>query len=303
MTLSAKSFKYPILIIILAYVLYVACVGLISNVSPQSYAPAKVDNTADERQKAQILAHGVTDALETELSSLFGWLPNDILMEQKIIDNKTAYQRGVIYATRPASDIVAKTAGRVGERDTIDSRLSDATSRYFTYADNVWGFLFVYDCEGKYKAGIKGWQDWANSVGTKSRDAGIYNVKSDDVFNILKYCAAMTDYALGILNNTDIGHMDADNNIYYVKGVAKVAGNVLRALIAVDESVVARGGAENVDEALKRFAYIDEFNPLYVVAGGNARGDAMLPNHIAAMARHLDVANNRLNDMMASMDK
>ena len=71
----------------------------------------------------------------------------------------------------------------------------------------------------------------------------------------------------------------------------------------MDNQVSARGGAENLTEALKRFDYIEEFDPLYVFAGGNAVGDAMLPNHVAALARHLDVCNNRLNDMLASMEK
>ena len=303
MKVPGTAIKYTALGVVIIYVLYVLAVGLISDVSPRSYKPTKLSETATERDRAMVLAQGVTDALEQELSSLFGWLPNDLFFIPALIDNKTAYQSGVIYATRPASDIIAKTAARIGERDTIDKRLADATSRYFTYGENVWGYLFVYDCEGKYKSGIKGWKDWALSINTKSRDAGIYNVKSDDVYNILKYCTVMTDFALGILNDTDMSHFDSDNNIYFAKGVAKVTGNILRAITVADESVALRGGSENLQEALKRFDYIDEFNPLYVVAGGNATGDAMLPNHVAALARHLDVANNRLNDMLSSMDK
>lgn len=303
MKVPGTTIKYTALGVVIIYVLYVLAVGLISDVSPSSYKPAKLTEQATERDRAMVLAQGVTDALEKELSSVFGWLPNDLLFIPAIIDNKTAYQSGVIYATRPASDIIAKTAARIGERDTIDKRLADATSRYFTYGENVWGYLFVYDCEGKYKSGIKDWKDWALSINTKSRDAGIYNVKSDDVYNILKYCSTMTDFALGILNDTDMSHFDSDNNIYFAKGVAKVTGNILRAITVADESVALRGGSENLQEALKRFDYIDEFNPMYVVAGGNATGDAMLPNHVAALARHLDVANNRLNDMLSSMDK
>ena len=42
---------------------------------------------------------------------------------------------------------------------------------------------------------------------------------------------------------------------------------------------------------------------MYVVAGGNVVGDAMLPNHVAAIARHIDVASNRISDIMQSMEK
>ena len=78
-------------------------------------------------------------------------------------------------------------------------------------------------------------------------------------------------------------------------------GNVLRALAAVDSTLSERGGAENLQEALQRLDYIEEFNPIYVMAGGNTVGDAMMPNHVAALARHIDITNNRLNDMLQSM--
>lgn len=307
-TVSTKKFSkgsilYVLGIIIGLYVLYTCIVGIFAPVGYDKYAPEPLAADATEQQKAQVFATGVTFALDQELNSTFGWIVNDILLFPGFIDNKVNYQKGVIYATRPASDMIAKTIARVGQRDTIDQRLADATSRFFTYGDNVWGFLFIYDCEGKYKNGIKNWFDWANSVGTSGKNAGIYNVKSDDVYAVLKYCSNMTDYALGILNDDTVGHYKSDDNIYYAKGIAAVAGNVLRALTAADSSVATRGGQENLDEALKRFDYIAEFDPIYVFAGGNSVGDAMLPNHVAALARHLDIANNRLNDMLMSMEK
>ncbi|MGN0902361.1 MAG: hypothetical protein ACI4M9_03675 [Succinivibrio sp.] len=208
-----------------------------------------------------------------------------------------------MYATRPASDIMAKTVSRFGKNDTIDKRLVDATSRYFVYASDVWGFWFIYSTEDKYKQGIKNWINWAASVDSGAKNAGIYNVKSDDVYSILKYCNSMLEYTLGILNDEKMGHFVSDNNIYFAKGVAAVVENVLRGIIAVDSSVVSRGGEENVKEALSRLTYIREFNPMYVVAGGNLTGDAMLPNHVAALARHIDVASNRISDIMSSMEK
>lgn len=286
-----------------AYVLYVVGVGLISSPASKIYTPAPPESALTEQQKGQVMAKAVTSALEQQLDTLFGWLPNDLLLVPTILDNTTSYQRGIIYATRPASDIVAKTAARFGKTDTIDKRLVDATSRYFTYSESVWGFWFIYDCESKYRQGIKEWQSWADSIGSGSKNAGIYNVKSDDVYAILKYCSAMLDYALGILNNEKMGHFDCDNNVYYTKGVVAVVNNVLNGLIAADSSVAERGGQENVKEALTRLSYVAEFNPLYVMAGGNMVGDALMPNHVAALARHLDVANNRINDMMQSMEK
>ncbi|MCK0527618.1 DUF2333 family protein [Anaerobiospirillum sp. NML120449] len=280
--------------------LWILAVGLFSTAGSKPFNPEPVDGTATEQQRATIIAQGLTWALDQELSSFFGFLPND-LISPWVIDNTTNYQRGVIYATRPASDVIAKEVARYGNRDTIDQRLADATSRYFSYSENAWGFLFVYDAEGKYRQGIKNWADWAASVGTDAKNAGVYNMKSDDVYSIVKYAIHMTDFALGMLNDNNIGHFNSDNNIYFAKGVCAVTGNLFRALLAVDGTVAERGGAENVQEALKRFEYIEEFDPLYITAGGNKVGDAMMPNHVAALARHIDIANNRLTDILSAL--
>lgn len=297
---KVKLIRNAVIGVVGLLVLWVLAIGLISSPNTKSYKPEPLAATATDQERAVVLARGLTYALDESLSSFFGFLPNDLLSPW-FIDNTTNYQRGVIYATRPASEIVSQEVGRYGNRDTIDKRLSDATSRYLSYSENVWGFLFVYDAESKYRAAIKNWADWAQSVGSNSKNAGVFNMKSDDVYNIIKYCVTMTDYALGVLNDNNIGHMTSDNNIYYAKGICAVTGNLLRAMLAVDSSIIERGGKENVEEALRRFDYIAEFNPVYVMAGGNTVGDAMMPNHVASLARHIDVANNRLTDMLNAM--
>lgn len=290
-------------ILLLVFILYVLAVGLFTSTKSDPYEVPDFGENATDRDRAAIMAGAVTNSLNNQLNSVFGWIPNDLMLVPRLLDNITSYQKGIIYATRPASDIVAKTISRYGKNDTMDSRLVDATSRYFVYSSDVWGFWFIYDAEGKYKEGIKNWTSWAASVDSGAKNAGIYNVKSDDVYQILKYCNQMLEYVLGLLNDENISHFESDNNIYFAKGVATVVDDVLRGLIAVDSSVVLRGGSENVDVALNRLGYVRNFNPWYVVAGGNKSGDAMLPNHVAALARHIDVAANRVNDIMQSMEK
>lgn len=285
-----------------AVVAWCLAIGLISSPSSTPYKPESLDASATDQQRATVIANAVTYALDDQLSALFGFLPNDLLAPW-VTDNTVSYQLGVIYATRPASEVISNDVARYGNRDTVDPRLADATSRFFSYSEKVWGFLYVYDAEGKYKAGIKKWHEWAQSVNSGKKDAGVYNMKSDDVYNIVKYCLTMTDYALGVLNNTHVGHFDTDNNVYYAKGICAVTANLFRALIAVDSSVAERGGIENVEEALHRFDMIEDFNPLYVMAGGNESGDAMLPNHTASLARHIDVANNRIADILSAMER
>ena len=301
--MNLKPLKYILPVVIGFGAVYLIAEGLCSNTTREQYKPEPLAADVTDAQRGQIIANSVNFALEQELDTLFGWQLNDLFFVPKIFDNKSAYQAGVIYATRQASDVLAKTAARAGERDTIDPRLTAASGRYFAYGQDVWGFWFVYDCEGKYREGIKNWNDWAKSINDGTKRAGVYNVRSDDVYEILKYASTVTELALSYLNSSSIGHFSADDAIYYAKGVVSVAGNVVRGLAAVDESVAVRGGQENLDEALKRFDYIAEFDPLYVFAGGNTVGDAMMPNHVAALARHVDIVNNRINDMLASMEK
>ncbi len=289
--------------LVAVYVLYVAVIGLFSTTCPAGFTPPKAEDIQDDKTRAMIMAEATVHSLDNELHSVFGWIPNDLFFVPKILDNIVNYQKGVIYATRPASDIIAKTVSRYGKNDTLDQRLVDATSRSFVYSDEVWGFWFIYDTEGKYKQGVQNWRSWAASVDSGVKNAGVYNVKSDDVYLILKYCNQMLEYALGYLNKENIKHYESDNYVYFAKGVSSVVEDILRGLVAVDSSVVQRGGQENVDAALKRLSFVRDFNPWYVVAGGNETGDAMLPNHVAALARHIDVASNRINDIMQSMEK
>ncbi len=285
------------------YVLYLLTVGLVSSTCPKGYVPPEITENTTDRDRALILADATTFAIDTQLNSTFGWIPNDLFFVPSILDNIVNYQKGVIYATRPASDIIAKTISRYGKNDTMDQRLVDATSRYFVYADDVWGYWWIYDTEGKYKQGVQNWKSWALSVDTGAKNSGVYNVKSDDVYLILKYCNQMLEYSLGYLNKDKIKHFESDNYVYFAKGVVSVVENILKGLVAVDSSVISRGGAENVTAALKRLEYVREFNPMYVAAGGNDKGDAMFPNHVASIARHIDVASNRINDIMQSMEK
>ncbi|MCR5085670.1 MAG: DUF2333 family protein [Succinivibrionaceae bacterium] len=298
-----RALKGVVLGLLGLWLLELVVVSMASSAYPSVYAPPKVTEATTEQERASILCESLVSALDQELRSFWGWLPNDLFFVPSIVDNRANFQRGIIYATRPVSDMLAKTAARYGSADTIDQRLADATSRYFTYGESVWGWLVIYDAESKYRNGIENWRNWAKSVNDGSKKAGKYNVKSDDVYAMLKCLDNIMDYGIGILNDQGVGHFRSDDVIYFTKGLCLVAGNVLRALGAVDDTLVTRGGDENLKEALAQFDYIEDFNPIYCFAGGNATGDAMMPNHVAALARHLNIANDRINDMMASMEK
>lgn len=290
-------------ILIGLFMVYLAAIGVLSKVSGQSYVKPSFA-VKDDVSRAACLAEGLVQPLDEELNCLFGWLPNDLFFVPKIIDNKTNFQRGVIYATRTASPVLAESAARFGDRDTIPAMLMDASSRDFAYADNVWGMYFLYNSEKKYKAGIEAWRTWAKNVNVNDKKLHtVYNMTTADIVAVLKWAKKTMDYAMGVLNDENIGHFKADDVIYYVKGMSRVVDSVLNALLLCDSSIVDRGGRENVIECLKRLDNIRNFNPWYVFSGTRGSGDSFNPNHIAGLARHVDVVSNRLSDIRVAMEK
>lgn len=289
--------------LVAVYVLYLLAVGLFTTVAGQSYkAPAEAP--ADDRAKATCIADALVQPLEEELDGAFGWLPNDILLVPRIIDNKTSFQLGVIYATRSGSEVLARTVARFGDRDTLPHMLVDATQKHFAYAEDSWGWWFLYNSEKRYREGIADWRLWASRVtGEQTKQAQVYNVTTSDIVEIMNWAIKTMEYTLGVLNDDKVGHFYGDNVIYYVKGISRVVDNIIEGLLQCDSSIIERGGKENVDELLKRLHMISQFNPIYVVGGSYGVGDSFWPNHIAAMARHIDVVSNRLTDIRNAMEK
>lgn len=301
---SIRSWIPRILLgLVAVYVLYLVAVGVLTTVSGQKYvAPAEAP--ADDKARASVMAEALVQPLERELDGTFGWLPNDILFVPSIIDNKTNFQRGVIYATRSGSEILAKTVARYGDRDTLPPMLVAATQKQFAYADDMWGWWFLYNTEKLYREGIANWRLWASRVtGEQTKSSQVYNLTTSDIVEILNWANRNMEYLLGILNDDKVGHFRTDDVIYYVKGVTHVVDCVIEGLLQCDSSIVERGGKENVEELLKRFDMISRFNPIYVVGGSYGVGDGFWPNHIAAMARHVDVVSNRLTDVRQAMEK
>ena len=249
--------------LVAVYVLYLLAVGLFTTVAGQSYkAPAEAP--ADDRAKAACIAEALVQPLEEELDGAFGWLPNDILLVPRIIDNKTSFQLG----------------------------------------EDSWGWWFLYNSEKRYREGIADWRLWASRVtGEQTKQAQVYNVTTSDIVEIMNWAIKTMEYTLGVLNDDKVGHFYGDNVIYYVKGISRVVDNIIEGLLQCDSSIIERGGKENVDELLKRLHMISQFNPIYVVGGSYGVGDSFWPNHIAAMARHIDVVSNRLTDIRNAMEK
>lgn len=303
--MSPKMRKYAgpaVGCLVAVIIIYFCCVGLFSRVAGQNYTDIGV-NPVDDHAKAVIISEGLVRPLEEELTTGFGWLPNDILTP-RIIDNKTNYQRGIIYATRSASDILEHRVARFGETDTLPPMLDDATARQFTYGEDVWGWYSVYNAEKHYFAGIADWRKWASLVGLpKDKKGQVFNMTTSDVVEIMRWASAMMEYCLGVLNDENIGHFRTDDVVYYVKGVTRVVQGVLESVIAVDSSVVDRGGKENIDACLARMRMVAQFNPVYVVGGTYGIGDNFWPNHIAALARHIDILGNRLTDARKAMER
>ena len=290
-----------VLAVVGVIVLYICCVGIFSPVCGFEFKKPAISPDTDAG-KAAYMSEALIQPLDRQLNGFFGWLPNDLFGVPYLIDNKVNFQRGIIYATRSGSDVLSHRIARYGERDTVPAILVDATMKHFAYADNVWGWWYLYSTETQYKRGVEVWREWAAAVGQPGSKQ-ICNMTTDDVVSILNWAFRTMDYCLGILNDESISHFQSDDVIYYIKGVSWVVSNVLDALVDCDKSIRTRGGTKNVDECKKRFQMISQFNPILCVAGSNGVGDSFWPNHIASLARHVDVVGNRLSDIRNAMEK
>ena len=284
----------------------------------KSLEPADLQELLDRTLREDVLLKDM-DIKVTETEALFRYSGGDArkllnILEMcvgsfsgdgpRIIDNKTSFQLGVIYATRSGSEVLARTVARFGDRDTLPHMLVDATQKHFAYAEDSWGWWFLYNSEKRYREGIADWRLWASRVtGEQTKQAQVYNVTTSDIVEIMNWAIKTMEYTLGVLNDDKVGHFYGDNVIYYVKGISRVVDNIIEGLLQCDSSIIERGGKENVDELLKRLHMISQFNPIYVVGGSYGVGDSFWPNHIAAMARHIDVVSNRLTDIRNAMEK
>lgn len=296
---TSKSGSRSLIVVLVIFVLIVgiSLLGTRAQVADQPVMP--VPEKVAEGDIPSLVFQAGYYSLDRELNnSTVGWLPNDLLISPTSwLDNKKNLQRGIIFATRGVINVYTTNFARSGSGEEINKYLLKAQTSSFPYSEDVWMFA---SSESRYNEGIKSINKYLEDV---KNGKAIYNVKTDDLYTLIDTLESLIEMPQSRLKTGISSHFEADDAIYFAKGVCLVVRDVLNTVNSVYPELMNRGGEQNVTVALETLDVIATFNPLYVFAGGNEVGDSMLPNQVQALASKLDITANRLRDVKQALDK
>ena len=252
---------------------------------------------AGEKLKGIALSAAITNRLEVEMNSSFGWSINDLLISPtRWLDNRANRQRGVIYATRMLINFYSTNLAKYGKVDAENDFLKQAREKHFAFTGDSWWFP---SSEDEYKKGIKLVREYEATL--KSGDA-IYNMRSDDMYNLLIFIIGnqFLDQPLGLLIQPDdeVSYVQLDDHIYYTQGVILVVRDLLRTFVHLYPGIKEKGGEDNIHIAFQEMEFMCTFDPLVVLRG---RHDSMTADHRGKMARYLISLRERINDVAQSI--
>ncbi|WP_430734976.1 DUF2333 family protein [Halodesulfovibrio aestuarii] len=289
------------LIVVLIFLIFgigVSILGIRAQVAEQPVMPVTGEIKSDA-DIAPLVFKAAYFSLDRELNnSVIGWVPNDLMISPTSwFDNKKNLQRGIIFATRGVINVYTTHFARSGSGEEINKHLLKAQTSSFPYAEDVWMFA---SSESRYKEGIQSINSYLEDV---ENGKAVFNVKTDDLYTLIDTLESLIEMPQSRLKTGVDSHFEADDAIYFAKGVCLVVRDVLNTVTLAYPELMNRGGEQNVAVALETLDTIASFNPLYVFAGGNKNGDSMLPNQVQALASKLDITANRLRDIKLALDK
>jgi len=266
----------------------------------ESIIPAMLDATkptAGEPRKGIALSAAITNRLEVEMNSTFGWSVNDLIISPtRWLDNRANRQRGIIYATRMLINFYSTNLAKYGKVDAENEFLKQSREKHFAFTEGSWWFP---SSEGEYKKGIKLVREYEDAL--NSGDA-IYNMRSDDMYNLLTFIigSQFLDQPLGLLIQPDdeVSYTQLDDQIYYTQGVILVVRDLLRTFVHLYPGIKEKGGEDNIHIAFQEMELMCTFDPLIVLRG---KHDSMTADHRGKMARYLISLRERINDVAQSI--
>ena len=252
---------------------------------------------AAEHHKGIALSKAITNRLEAEMNSTFGWSVNDLIFSPtRWLDNRANRQRGVIYATRMLINFYSTNLAKYGKVDAENEFLKQAREEHFAFTGDSWWFP---SSEDEYKKGIKLVRKYENALNS---GAAIYNMRSDDMYNLLTFIIGnqFLDQPLGLLVQPDeeVSYTQLDDHIYYTQGVILVVRDFLRTFIYLYPGIKEKGGEDNIQIAFQEMELMCTFDPLIVLRG---KHDSMTADHRGKMARYLISLRERINDVAQSI--
>jgi hypothetical protein len=255
-------------------------------------------NSAEPR-KGMAIAAAITNRLEEEMNSTFGWSVNDLVVSPtRWLDNRANRQRGVIYATRMLINFYSTNLAKYGKVDAENESLKQAREKHFAFTEDSWWFP---SSEAEYEKGINLVRKYEDAL--NSGDA-IYNMRSDDMYNLLTFIigSQFLDQPLGLLVQTDdqVSYTQLDDQIYYTQGVILVVRDLLRTFVHLYPGIKEKGGEDNIRIAFQEMELMCTFDPLIVLRG---KHDSVTADHRGKMARYLISLRERINDVAQSINR
>ena len=257
----------------------------------------QVKPTSDEAKKGIALSAAISNRLEEEMDSTFGWSVNDLIVSPtRWLDNRANRQSGVIFATRMLTNFFSTNLAKYGTVDAENASLKEAREKYFAFSESSWWFPAT---ESQYREGITLLRKYEDEL---AAGQAVYNMRSDDMYNMLTFIIGnqFLDQPLGLLvqTNDEVSYTELDDRLYYTQGVVLVLRDFIRTFIYLYPEIKEKGGEENVRIALRDMEQICTFDPLIVLRGDH---DSVTADHRGKMARYLISFRERLNDLAQSI--
>jgi hypothetical protein len=252
---------------------------------------------APESQKGAALSHALTNRLEEELGSTFGWSVNDLWVSPtRWLDNRANRQRGVIFATRMLAMFYATNLAKYGTVDAENEWLKEAREKRFAFSEDSW---WLPSSESEYRKGIELQRKYESAV---KEGKAVFNMRSDDIYNLFMFILSnqVIDQPMGLLVQAteDVAYSELDDRLYYTQGVILVLRDFLGAVVQLYPVVREKGGDENIRIAFREMERVCAFDPLIVLRG---RGDSIMADHRGKMASYVISIRERLNDVAQSI--
>ncbi len=253
--------------------------------------------SSNEAKKGIVLSAAISNRLEEEMGSTFGWSVNDLIVSPtRWLDNRANRQRGVVFATRMLINFFSTNLAKYGKVDAENASLKEAREKYFAFSEASWWFPST---ESQYRQGIELLHKYQDELA--AGDA-IYNMRSDDMYNMLTFIigSQFLDQPLGLLvqTNDEVPYAELDDRIYYTQGVILVLRDFIRSFIDLYPEIKEKGGEKNVRIALRDMEQICTFDPLIVLRGDH---DSVTADHRGKLARYLISFRERINDLAQSI--
>jgi hypothetical protein len=257
----------------------------------------KVKPDSSEAEKGAALAQAITNQLEHELGSPFGWSGNDLwISPTRWLDNRANRQRGVIFATRMLVMFYATHLAKYGTVDAENEWLKEAREKRFAFSEDNW---WLPSSEGEYRKGIELVKKYETAL---KEGKAVYNMRTDDLYNLFIFILStqFLDQPLGLLVQAteDVPYTELDDRIFYTQGVILVLRDTLWATVQLYPSIREKGGSDNIKIAFKEMERICTFDPLVVMRG---RHDSIMADHRGKTASYVISIRERLNDVAQSI--